>query len=324
MSSPSSLLITTCLLVILCITHHPSFAQEQNSHGALSRETSLWQGLQFTSSTLLAKLKVKIFLDSVTVETPFSSLAKDLPDDSTANEHRMQLTVDFAAQGAFLGETRYKESTIFKEETLLPFQRNRVMDNGTEKWAKVYFWQEKGVQRYRIMPANGKEKNLSPEKWTRKTATFYPYPQQSINCGTILDSSLLLYLLSSRTTAQNQEPFTICVFGKKQLHRLSITLTNSKPLSVSYRSRSDSQNITVKKETLPLVYDIAVETIPTANDEPETFSFLGLNNDILIAMDRDTRLPLKIQGTNKSIGRLVLDLHEVSWRPGGELNQIPD
>jgi len=324
MSSLSTLLFSTCLLVSLCITHRPSFAQGQNGHGALNREKSFWSGLQFTSSTLLAKLKVEIFLDSATGETPFSSLAIDLPDDSTASEHRLQLTVDFAVQGAFLGETRYKESTIFNESTLLPYQRNRVMDNGTEKWVKVYYWQEKGVRRHRILPANDREENLSPERWTRRTTSFYPYPQKSNNCGTILDASLLLYLLSTRTTDQNQAPFTVCVFGKKQLHRLSIAQTNSTPISVAFLSRSASQNITVAKETLPLVYAIAVETIPPANEEPETFSFFGLNNDIRIAIDKNTRLPLRIQGINNSIGPLVLNLQEVSWQSGGELNKIPE
>jgi len=324
MSSLSNLVITTCLLAILCITHHPSAAQEQNDHEAPFRDIRSWQGLQFASSTLLAKLKVEIFLDSATPETPFSSLATDLPDDSTASKHRLQLTVDFAVQGAFLGETRYKESTIFNASTLLPYQRNRVMDNGTEKWVKVYYWQEKGVRRHRILPANDREENLSAERWTRRTASFYPYPQKSNNCGTILDASLLLYLLSNRTTDQNQAPFTVCVFGKKQLHRLSIAQTNSTPISVSYLSRSASQNITVTKETLPLVYTIAVETIPPANEEPETFSFLGLNNDIRIAIDKNTRLPLRIQGISSSIGPLVLNLQEVSWQSGGELNKIPE
>lgn len=136
-------------------------------------------------------------------------------------------------------------STIFNETTLLPYQRIRVMDNGTEKWAKVYYWQENGVRRYKVLPANDREENHPPE-------------------------------------------------------------------------------IMMTKETIPLIYSIAVETILPANEEPETFSFFGLHNDIRIAIDPNGRLPLKSIGTNSSIGPLVLDLQEVPWQSEYELNEVPE
>lgn len=324
MSSRSKRLITTCLLVVLCISHQPSNAQEHDKHGARFQETNFWTSLQFASSTLLAKLKVEMFLDSAITQGTFSTLATDPPDGSTTIEHRSQLTVDFAVQSAFLGITRYRESTIFNKITLLPYQRIRVMDNGTEKWAKVYYWQENGVRRDKVLPADDREKKHSPEKWSRRIVSFYPYPQNSSNCETVSDPSLLLYLLSTGIGDKKQAPFTICVFGKKQLHRLSITQTRSTPLSVSYLSRSASQNITMTKETIPLTYTIAVEAIVPANEEPETFSFFGLHKDIRIAIDPDVRLPLRISGTNSSIGPLVLDLQEVSWQSGDALNEVPE
>lgn len=324
MSSRSKRLITTCLLVVLCISHQSSNAQEHDKSGARPLETNFWTSLQFTSSTLLAKLKVEMFLDSAITQGTFSTLAADPPDGSTTIEHRLQLTVDFAVQSTFLGITRYRESTIFNKATLLPYQRIRVMDNGTEKWAKIYYWLENGVRRDKVLPANDREEKHSPEKWTRRIVSFYPYPQNSDNCETVSDPSVLLYLLSTRTVDEKQSPFTICVFGKKQLHRLSITQTPSKPLSVSSLSRSASQNITMTKEVVPLIYSIAVETIPPANEEPETFSFFGLHNDIRIAIAPNVRLPLRISGTNSSIGPLVLDLQEVSWQSGDELNEVPE
>lgn len=265
-----------------------------------------------------------MFLDSTITQDTFRALATDPPDGSTTIEQRLQLTVDFAVQSAFLDETHYRESTIFNEITLLPYQRTRIMDNGTVKWAKVYYWQDNGVRRYKVLPANDREENHSPEKWTRRIVSFYPYPQNSDSCETVLDPSLLLYLLSIRAADEKQAPLTICVFGKKQLYRLSITQTPSTPLSVSYLSRSASQNITITKETIPLIYAIAIETISPANEEPETFSFFGLHNDIQIAIDPNVHLPLRISGTNSSIGPMVLDLQEVSWQTEDELNEVPE
>jgi hypothetical protein len=85
----------------------------------------------------------------------------------------------------------------------------------------------------------------------------------------ISDPALILYKVSSIAPFIGQEPFDLCVFGKKQLHRLTITQEGASPLKVAYTVRSAALKETVVEEQiLPVVSAVTSETIATANQTP--------------------------------------------------------
>jgi hypothetical protein len=46
-------------------------------------------------------------------------------------------------------------------------------------------------------------------------------------------------------------------------------------------------------------------------EKAENFSLLGLHKDILIYMDPEKQFPVRINGTNNSIGKIDLELRNI-------------
>ena len=51
------------------------------------------------------------------------------------------------------------------------------------------------------------------------------------------------------------------------------------------------------------------------NEEPENFSFLGLQGDFDIFIDKTSRIPVRVSGKIAAIGKLEFNLQEASLMP---------
>jgi hypothetical protein len=162
------------------------------------------------------------------------------------------------------------------------------------------------VRRHKAAPGSPAENKRSPAAWSDRTESFYEYPEDLAGCGPISDPALIFQIVSSLDPVSRQDPFEICVFGKKQLHRLTIRQEKSTPLKVSYTTRSASHEAAVEEEISPVVYAITTENILDKKREPEPFSLLGLHKDIRIYLEPDKLIPVSISGTNNSVGKLYL------------------
>ncbi len=304
---------TVLLLIIFIVLPQPSSTQENKVCEIATRQTVSWSELIFKGTRFLTSITVKIQLGS---GDNFSGdlspkIEKDIGDCSETVNDGTLLTVQSSSTGLGFSKGQYEEKIWFKERAVRPYKRIRS-SKGNAPWVKSYCWEDKGVRRQKNQPANSRENKIPPAKWTKRTVSFYEYPDEVAGCDTISDPSLIFYILSTHETGRQQKPFEICIFGKKQLHRLSIRQEDSSPLQVSYKTRSLSQEATVKDQITPFVFSITPDTLAPDNREPEIFSFLGLHKDIRIYMDPEKRLPVRISGTNNSIGDLVLDLRAYS------------
>jgi len=268
-----------------------------------------WTDLTFKGSKLLTTITVKIQISpgDQSPDTPSNKTGTDLAGCSETDDDNRLLTVKSSSKGLAL-QGQYEEKIWFKEPNGLPHKRIRVR-NDDNPWVKSYCWEKMGVRRYKIKPGNSSENKQPPPKWTDRKEHFYEYPKGSAGCSSIFDPSLLFYMLSTLDPDMQQYPKEICVFGKKQLHRLTIQQVKSSPIDVSFNIQTTSQKKkTIKEQITPLVYSIKTESLATGKQEPENFSLLGLHKDIRIYMDPQKLIPVRISGTNNSAGKLDMDL----------------
>lgn len=301
------------LLVFLITVSQSSGAQELKSPGAPALATISWNELVFQGDKIFKNITVKIHLDS----------DNNLPGElSIKNEKKFGKCVGSAQDNKLLSvqslvksrgqiQSQYDEKIWFEEMSVRPKKRVRLNYNNPP-WIKSYCWQDKGVSRQNTYPGSPDENKLPPTEWTKRIVSFYEYPEEVAECEVVSDPFLVFYLLSTLEPISQQKPFTMCVFGKKQLHQLTIAQEKQSSLKVSYKIHSPAQEDAVKEQISPMVFSITEKTYAPEGMKPETFSFLGLHKNIRIYMDQEKRLPVKITGTNNSIGELVLDLREYS------------
>jgi hypothetical protein len=301
------------LLVFLITLSQSSGAQENKSQEAPILGTVSWNELIFQGDKFFKGITVKIDLDSDSNLPGALSIKNenDFGECAESAQYNKLLSVQFLVEGGGQIQNQYVEKIWFGEASALPKKRVRLNDNNPP-WIKSYCWQDKGVRRQKTFPGSPDENKRPPTEWTKRNVSFYEYPKEVAECETVSDPSLVFYLLSALEPISQQKPFTICVFGKKQLHQLTITPKKHSSLNVFYKVHSPSQEAVVKEQISPIVFSITEKTYVPEGMKPETFSLLGLHKNIRIYLDQEKRLPVKITGKNNSIGELVLDLREYS------------
>lgn len=306
------------LLMILIFGPEQGQAQEHTADHSTIQHITSWTELTFEGSKFLTGIKIQMKISSrdclsgdVSPESKAESAACSGADDDAA-----LLTVLSSAEVSGFSQDQYEENIVFNTTTFRPYKRIRK-SNAKEKWVKNYFWEETGVRRQSLQPENSQDNTHPPGNWTKVRTSFYEFPAEASECHTISDPSLLLYILSTFKPDVQQVPVRLCVFGKKQLHRLTIQQEQSVPLNISYMKRTSSEETAVKGPISPVVYSIDVETFAPDYEEVETFSLLGLQKDIRISIDPEKHLPVRVSGINKSIGEIVLNLTKVTDNTSG-------
>jgi hypothetical protein len=300
------------LLVTLMSLAQPSGAQGNKVEEIPRLETVSWSELIFRGDKFFTTITVEIHLNSDN-ELPGSlplKKEKNFVECAKSTYDNKLLSVQSFVKSRGQVQNQYMEKIWFEEASVLP--KMRIRFNYNNPWIKSYCWQDEGVYRQKTFPGSPDENKHPPTEWTKRKVSFYEYPEEVAECETVSDPSLIFYLLSTLDTGSQQKPFKICVFGKKQLHQLTITQEQHSPLNVSYRIHSPSQEAAVKEQISPIVFSISEKTIVPEDMKPETFSLLGLHKNIRIYLDQEKRLPVKITGKNNSIGKLLLDLREYS------------
>jgi hypothetical protein len=187
---------------------------------------------------------------------------------------------------------------------------------GEDDFKKMYRFTDQGVFRHRIEPKNRSEVRLDPDKWTDIKDTFYPYDTKQLNCPGVSERSALIYILSATAMSKNNTPQTICVFGKRQLHRVQLQKEGIHPIKIDYIEINQEREIRKDSTVKALKMVIAAQPLTPHSEDPENFSFLGFHNDITIYIEPNSRLPLQASGIIPTIGKTRLNLREVRFKKG--------
>ena len=180
---------------------------------------------------------------------------------------------------------------------------------GEDDFKKIYRFTEQGVFRHRREPKNRKEASLAPEKWSDVKDSFYPYDPDRLTCSAVTERSLLIYILSSATaSSKNIKPASLCVFGKRQLHRVELQQAGRSSIEVDYIEKSKQGELRRQKTINALKITLSSEPMESDLKTAENFSFLGFHKDIVIHIDPASGIPLQVSGNIPGAGKAGLNL----------------
>jgi len=302
------------LMTALVGLPHSGAAGESSGDSAMAVNKVAWTDLIFTGSKFPAAITVRMQLEPIhdaTANAPsperegWGACSRVIGDD------RMQLTIKATSQ--VLGaENRYEERVWFTAQDGLPYERDRL-NQGDTVWLKSYCWEDQGVRRRKVEPGDPAEEQQPRNLWSQRTESLYRYPDGDAGCNVVSDPALIVYKVSSLAPVNGHGPLELCVFGKKQLHRLLIKQEEASSLQVAYTVRSATREKTVVKgRILPLVYTVTAENIAVADQAPEAFSLFGLEKDIRIYLDPAKGIPVRISGTADNIGALDFQVQQAT------------
>jgi len=208
----------------------------------------------------------------------------------------------------------FQTKAWYNQKNTTVLQRIRLRQ-GNEKWEKTYRFNNKGVFRLRKKPNNSGEAKLPLERWTNVEESFFSYDLSNAGCLGILEPSVLLYLVSAIDFTLGKKNLNLCVFNKKQLHKVQIRPEGLKRLKVSYTEKSKESEISRKGEIDSVKISFKTHSLAGQNQASESFSLLGLKGDFDIFIDKNSKLPVQITGKIPKVGRVDIKLREVRLKP---------
>jgi hypothetical protein len=319
MIRPKKYFASACLLVVFSlITLCPSARAQSFSQLKLNPKQVQWTDLSFHAKNFWVEVSTRVELKSFSVadiEAALLPTPKGAPV-KTAKTEAYQMTINTTIDPRLQPPVNVHNNIWFNPEDAAALGRVRLR-RGDDHFKKMYRFTHQGVFRHRIEPKNKKEASLEPGRWTDIKDSFYPYDLTRLGCPFVSERSLLIFILAAVDFSSNNDPLSLCVFGKRQLHRVKLQKQGLYPLSVNYIEKK--QTSARKMGTInTLKITITAEPMDSELKQAENFSFLGFHSNIVIYIEPTSRLPVQAEGVIPTIGTAQLKLNEVIWRHKSE------
>ena len=270
-----------------------------------------WKELRYKAKNWAVTLTVALALETLPSEEAQAELVtsdRGLPHKAAGPQtHRMRLAMEMDA--LFKDPVQITNVVWFDPRDAAALGRYRLR-RGEDDFEKIYRFTDQGVFRQNREPRSPEEARGETSQWSFNVQTFYAHDLGQLACPVASERLLLIYAASAAAELSNGQSRALCVFGKRQLHRVQLKAQGRRRLEVDYvETRPQAQNPR-QGEIQALAIALEAEPLASHLDKPENFSFLGMHKNIVIFIDPQTNLPLQVSGDIRKAGSGDLKLFE--------------
>jgi hypothetical protein len=306
-------LVIFCLTILIGLGTITRTAGSQTGfHLDLDFNRVPWSQLSFHAKNFWVEVTTEIqikYLRALELDALLLASPKGIPTKLRQSQ-AAELKINTIIDPRFRSPVNIHNSIWFNPTDASALGRVRLR-RGEDDFKKIYRFTEQGVFRHRIEPSDKREASLAPEKWTDIKDTFYPYDKKQLKCPVVSERSLLIYLLSAAPISKIKNPVSLCVLGKRQLHRVQLRKVGTLPIKINYIEKNRQVEMRKEKTVKALPFLITADPIEPHVEDVENFSFLGFHKDITIYIEPSSGLPIQASGIIPTIGKADLKLREV-------------
>jgi hypothetical protein len=304
---------TFCLLILLGfgVLNRPTWA-ESLSHIKLDPTRVSWTHLSFHAKNFWVEVSSDIQMKSLRasgLKAVLLASPKGIPIKPQTPQIN-EMTINTTINARFRSPVKIHNRIWFNPTDASALGRVRLR-RGEDDFKKMYRFTDQGVFRHRIEPKDKGEARLEPDKWTDIKDTFYPYDINQLKCPGVSERSVLIYILSAAAISQSNQPLTICVFGKRQLHRVQLRKEGTLPIKIDYIEKNQQAQTRKEGAVSANKFTITAQPMESQIEDAENFSFLGFHKDINIYIESSSGLPIQASGIIPTIGKADLKLREI-------------
>jgi hypothetical protein len=179
--------------------------------------------------------------------------------------------------------------------------------DGIDDYYQQFRFTREGVFRRQREPASSAEAAGRPESWTKLGEHFYDYPPDEMNCHPVLETSTLIYLLSAAVEKETHEMGPLCVFHKRQLHRVRFQTATAESVGFDYLEKK-GETETRRSGTAP-ARRIRIESRPIGSYRGQVEDFF--RDGTVLVQNIEGGLPLLVSCEVPWVGRVELKLKEI-------------
>jgi hypothetical protein len=179
---------------------------------------------------------------------------------------------------------------------------------GTDDYQQWFVFGRKGVFRRQIEPANPVQAAGPLEGWTRVSENVYVNPADAAPCPAIVETSMLIYFMSSSAAKGALNLDSACVFHKRQLHAVRFRTEHRERFAFDYLERRAGENQRRAGSTGAVTIRLSSTAIGDFRGKVEPFF-----KDAEFTVSADGRLPLAGACEFPVVGRVDLRLKEIHF-----------
>jgi hypothetical protein len=316
MRTGKRVLASVILLLFAFLLHFrcPLWAQSF-SRLNLDPQRVLWSDLSFRANRTVVDVAIDIRLSAFPTaefESIWQTYPQSIPLPSVGQEV-YKLEVDRVIDHIFSRAVTLSNQVLFDPNQVNSLYRVRLR-RGKDDIERAYWFSGEGVHRLRRMPKTKGETSFDPAKWTDVKTSFYPYDLTRLECPQVVDPMLLIYLVSAAPINKDGDALSLCVFGKQQLHQVWLRVQGLQTLKIDYSEKAGAGEVRKKGKVNVLTVTLESEPMRADKENAESFSFLGMHEDITIHIDPELRIPLQVSGKIPTVGAVTLKLSEVKMK----------
>jgi len=193
-----------------------------------------------------------------------------------------------------------------RDGTPLYLIRTRV---GLDDYYQQFRFTQEGVFRRQREPGSAAEAAGPPESWSKIREHFYAYPPGEM-CIPVLETTTLMYLLVLTPADLLHALPPLCVFHKRQLHRVRVQNASVESIGFDYLEKK-GESETRRSGTAP-ARKIRIKSRPIGSYQGEVEDFFRDDTELVLSLDGG--LPLLSRCDLPLIGVVEMKLMEVRYR----------
>ncbi len=288
---------------VVGIAQLPARAGEPASEGPAGQRV-VWRELRYTAHKMGMSATVGVRLDEGAV-----------PERAAAAGSTVPAGPDLVLEST----TNLPGRTFFARERIDPAdaRASRIVDSetGARFHRKTYTLTAHGLLLDMLQPASGPESRLAPERWTRETRSFTPYPRGLPEGAVITGPIGLLYAASAASLNSPGDALTVFVLVQTHVEQVTLRVDRIEPVALDFQETSGGVTRAVHEQLSAL--RLVARSRPVDPSSGSAFRIFGLGGDVELLWDPIRRLPVEITGSVKVLGPVHVRLASVTLRPGG-------
>jgi hypothetical protein len=267
-----------------------------------------WSSLTLQASRLgsTATAEVKIEVLPAAAEIPkFIDSARGQPFPVSGADV-LRLTVGTTLDIVGGKRVRFENQLWFDPHTNRPLYLVRTR-SGLKDYHQRFRFTRGGAFRLQREPASAEEVAKPPEFWTKLREHFYSYPSDREACSLIVETSMLIVLVGALSLDAPEPRRPLCVFHKRQVHRVSQHLQPARTVSFDYLEKRAGEEKRQVGNISAVGVSLASRPIGSYRGDVEDFFRDGTQ----LYFSPEDQLPLVVSGELPLIGRVDLRLSEI-------------
>ncbi len=156
-----------------------------------------------------------------------------------------------------------------------------------------------------------KEKKLPRDQWTDYSEDLRAFPPDAVG-QIVAEPAALIYIIAAAPVLEPGDQFRLLTIIRRQVFRVIVEVAEPHTLKTDYMEYSPSGAVRRNSKVTALRLLVRGEGLNPEDDQE--FQMLGMQGDIELYLQPETRLPLQLNGKIKILGKIKFRLRDAHLR----------